>query len=85
MACMFCGYHGFHAGPVQQFTGAESRPHPADAGVRRAAAVSLSYFENRSTGEIMTRVTKGYRACRAIFVDGLEGLLTASLTLVGSR
>ena len=45
--------------------------------------LSLSYFENRSTGEIMTRVTSDTELVERIFVDGLEGLLTASLTLVG--
>ena len=45
--------------------------------------LSLSYFENRSTGEIMTRVTSDTEHVERIFVDGLEGLLTASLTLVG--
>ena len=45
--------------------------------------LSLSYFENRSTGEIMTRVTSDTEHVERIFVDGLEGLLTASLTLTG--
>lgn len=45
--------------------------------------LSLSYFENRSTGEIMTRVTSDTEHVERIFVDGLEGLLTASLTLIG--
>jgi ABC-type multidrug transport system fused ATPase/permease subunit len=45
--------------------------------------LSLSYFENRSTGEIMSRVTSDTEHVERIFVDGLEGLLTASLTLAG--
>jgi ABC-type multidrug transport system fused ATPase/permease subunit len=45
--------------------------------------LSLSYFENRSTGEIMSRVTSDTEHVERIFVDGLEGLLTACLTLVG--
>ncbi|MGC3972755.1 MAG: ABC transporter ATP-binding protein [Nitrospira sp.] len=45
--------------------------------------LSLSYFENRSTGEIMTRVTSDTEHVERIFVDGLEGLLTATLTLIG--
>ena len=45
--------------------------------------LSLNYFENRSTGEIMSRVTSDTEHVERIFVDGLEGLLTASLTLVG--
>ena len=36
--------------------------------------LSLSYFENRSTGEIMTRVTSDTEHVERIFVDGLEGL-----------
>ncbi|MBH0193372.1 MAG: ABC transporter ATP-binding protein [Nitrospira sp.] len=45
--------------------------------------LSLSYFENRSTGEIMSRVTNDTEHVERIFIDGLEGAMTASLTLVG--
>ena len=45
--------------------------------------LSLSYFENRSTGEIMSRVTNDTEHVERIFIDGLEGALTASLTLIG--
>lgn len=45
--------------------------------------LSLSYYENRSTGEIMSRVTGDTEHVERIFIDGVEGLLTASLTLVG--
>ncbi len=45
--------------------------------------LSISYFENRSTGEIMSRVTNDTEHVERIFIDGLEGVLTASLTLVG--
>lgn len=45
--------------------------------------LSMSYFENRSTGEIMTRVTSDTEHVERIFVDGLEGLLVACLTLIG--
>ncbi|MBI4402186.1 MAG: ABC transporter ATP-binding protein [Nitrospirae bacterium] len=45
--------------------------------------LSISYYENRSTGEIMSRVTSDTEHMERIFVDGLEGLLTASLTLAG--
>jgi len=45
--------------------------------------LSISYFENRSSGEIMSRVTNDTEHMERIFVDGLEGLLTASLTLAG--
>lgn len=45
--------------------------------------LSITYFENRSTGEIMSRVTGDTEHVERIFIDGLEGMLTASLTLVG--
>ncbi|MGQ0811566.1 MAG: ABC transporter ATP-binding protein [Nitrospiraceae bacterium] len=45
--------------------------------------MSVNYFENRSTGEFMSRVTIDTEHVERIFVDGLEGLLTASLTLIG--
>ncbi len=45
--------------------------------------LSVSYFESRSTGEIMSRVNSDTEHVERIFVDGLEGLLTASLTLLG--
>lgn len=45
--------------------------------------LSLNYFENRSTGEIMSRVTNDTEHVERIFIDGLEGMLTASLTLLG--
>ncbi|HEX9742923.1 MAG TPA: ABC transporter ATP-binding protein [Nitrospiraceae bacterium] len=45
--------------------------------------LSISYFENRSSGEIMSRVTNDTEHMERIFVDGLEGMLTATLTLAG--
>jgi ATP-binding cassette subfamily B protein/subfamily B ATP-binding cassette protein MsbA len=45
--------------------------------------LSISYFENRSSGEIMSRVTNDTEHMERIFVDGLEGMLTAALTLIG--
>ena len=45
--------------------------------------LSIDYFEQRSTGEIMSRVTNDTEHVERIFVDGLEGMLTASLTLIG--
>lgn len=44
---------------------------------------SVSFFERRSTGEIMSRVTSDTEHVERIFIDGIEGLLTASLTLIG--
>lgn len=45
--------------------------------------LSISFYENRSTGEIMSRVMNDTEHVERIFVDGLEGMLTASLTLIG--
>lgn len=45
--------------------------------------LSLSYFENRSTGEIMSRVTNDTEHVERIFIDGFEGTITAVLTLIG--
>lgn len=45
--------------------------------------LSLSYYENRATGEIMSRVNNDTEHLERIFIDGVEGLLTASLTLLG--
>jgi len=45
--------------------------------------LSISYFESRSTGEIMSRVNNDTEHVERIFIDGLEGVLTAVLTLIG--
>jgi len=45
--------------------------------------LSLNYYENRSTGEIMSRVVNDTEHVQRIFIDGFEGMLTAALTLVG--
>lgn len=45
--------------------------------------LSISYFEQRSTGEIMSRVNNDTEHVERIFIDGLEGVLTAVLTLIG--
>ena len=45
--------------------------------------LSLDYYENRSTGEIMSRVVNDTEHVQRIFIDGIEGMLTATLTLVG--
>ena len=45
--------------------------------------LSLDYYENRSTGEIMSRVVSDTEHVQRIFIDGFEGMLTATLTLVG--
>jgi len=50
---------------------------------RSLQKLSLNYFENRSTGEIMSRVNDDVTYVERIFVDGVEQLVTATLTLVG--
>ncbi|MDT7041603.1 ABC transporter ATP-binding protein [Candidatus Nitronereus thalassa] len=45
--------------------------------------LSISFYENRSTGEIMSRVMSDTEHVERIFIDGLESMLTATLTLVG--
>ena len=45
--------------------------------------LSVRYYENRSTGEIMSRVVSDTEHVERIFIDGLEGMLTATLTLIG--
>jgi ABC-type multidrug transport system fused ATPase/permease subunit len=45
--------------------------------------LSISFFENRSTGEIMSRVLSDTEHMQRIFVDGLEEIITAGLTLIG--
>ena len=45
--------------------------------------MSLNYFENRSTGEIMSRVNDDATHVERIFIDGVEQFLTAILTLIG--
>jgi ATP-binding cassette subfamily B protein/subfamily B ATP-binding cassette protein MsbA len=45
--------------------------------------LSISFFENRPSGEIMSRVLNDTEHMQRIFVDGLEQVLIAGLTLVG--
>jgi ATP-binding cassette subfamily B protein/subfamily B ATP-binding cassette protein MsbA len=50
---------------------------------RALQKLSLNYFENRSTGEIMSRVNDDVTHVERIFIDGVEQVVTAILTLVG--
>lgn len=45
--------------------------------------LSVNYFEQRSTGELMSRVNNDTEHVERIFIDGIEALVTASLTLLG--
>jgi ABC-type multidrug transport system fused ATPase/permease subunit len=50
---------------------------------RALQRLSISFFENRPTGEIMSRVMNDTEHMQRIFVDGLEEIITAGLTLIG--
>ena len=45
--------------------------------------LSLNYFENRSTGELMSRANDDVTYVERIFIDGVEQVVTAILTLIG--
>ncbi len=45
--------------------------------------LSITYYEHRQTGEIMSRVSSDVENIERIFIDGLEALLMASLTFIG--
>ncbi len=45
--------------------------------------LSITYYEHRQTGEIMSRVSNDVENIERIFIDGIEALLMASLTLIG--
>ncbi|CCQ92207.1 Lipid A export ATP-binding/permease protein MsbA [Nitrospina gracilis 3/211] len=50
---------------------------------RSLQKLSLKYYENRATGEIMSRVNDDVTYVERIFIDGIEQLVTAVLTLIG--
>ena len=50
---------------------------------RALQKLSLNYFENRSTGELMSRVNDDVTYVERIFIDGVEQVVTAVLTLLG--
>jgi ABC-type multidrug transport system fused ATPase/permease subunit len=50
---------------------------------RSLQKLSMSYFENRSTGELMSRANDDVNYVERIFIDGVEQVVTAILTLVG--
>ncbi|MGP0566508.1 MULTISPECIES: ABC transporter ATP-binding protein [unclassified Nitrospina] len=50
---------------------------------RSLQKMSLKYYENRATGEIMSRVNDDVTYVERIFIDGIEQLVTAVLTLIG--
>ncbi|PIQ98049.1 MAG: multidrug ABC transporter permease [Nitrospinae bacterium CG11_big_fil_rev_8_21_14_0_20_56_8] len=50
---------------------------------RALQRLSLKFFENRSTGELMSRVNDDVTCVERIFIDGIEQVATAVLTLAG--
>lgn len=50
---------------------------------RALQRMSLNYFENRSTGELMSRANDDVNYVERIFIDGVEQVVTAILTLIG--
>lgn len=54
-----------------------------DALYRALHRMSVSYYESRATGEIMSRVVSDVNNVERIFIDGIEALVMASLTLIG--
>ncbi|MFI5303745.1 MAG: ABC transporter ATP-binding protein [Nitrospiria bacterium] len=50
---------------------------------RSLQRLSLSYFENRSTGELMSRVNNDVNSVERIFIDGIESMTIALFTLAG--
>ena len=50
---------------------------------RSLQKLSLNYFENRSTGELMSRANDDVNYVERIFIDGVEQVVTATLTLIG--
>ncbi len=50
---------------------------------RALQRLSLNFFENRSTGELMSRVNDDVTYVERIFIDGVEQVVTAVLTLIG--
>jgi len=50
---------------------------------RALQKLSPKYFENRSTGELMSRVNDDVNYVERIFIDGVEQVVTAILTLIG--
>lgn len=45
--------------------------------------LSINFFENRSTGELMSRINDDVNYVERIFIDGVEQVVTAVLTLTG--
>lgn len=50
---------------------------------RALQRLSLKYFENHSTGELMSRANDDVNYVEKIFIDGVEQVVTATLTLAG--
>ncbi|HEY4484873.1 MAG TPA: ABC transporter transmembrane domain-containing protein, partial [Nitrospiria bacterium] len=50
---------------------------------RALQRLSIRYYENRATGEIMSRVVNDVNSVERIFIDGVEALVMGGFTLIG--
>jgi ATP-binding cassette subfamily B protein/subfamily B ATP-binding cassette protein MsbA len=57
--------------------------HMRDEVYRALQNLSISYFDNRATGEVMSRVNNDVNNLERIIIDGVEAIVMASLTLLG--
>ena len=57
--------------------------HMRDEVYRALQNLSISYFDNRATGEMMSRVNNDVNNIERIIIDGVEAMVMASLTLLG--
>jgi ATP-binding cassette subfamily B protein/subfamily B ATP-binding cassette protein MsbA len=57
--------------------------HMRDEVYRALQNLSVSYFDNRATGEMMSRVNSDVNNLERIIIDGVEAIVMASLTLLG--
>lgn len=45
--------------------------------------LSIGYFDNRATGEVMSRVNNDVNSLERVIIDGVEAIVIASLTVLG--
>ena len=57
--------------------------HMRDEVYRALQNLSISYFDNRATGEMMSRVNNDVNNLERIIIDGVEAIVMAALTLLG--
>ena len=50
---------------------------------RAIQGLSFDYFDNHSTGEVMSRVNNDVSSLERVFIDGVEAIVIAALTILG--